>query len=107
MASDPNSPFKRAGDALRRASSEATENSHQISLKLIEQAERNTREVFATLREIAKASNPADVVKIQGEFVREQGSRAVEHAKEIGELIAQFGRSAVSSITDPGDKSGQ
>ncbi|MFW2831615.1 phasin family protein [Sphingomonas sp. ID0503] len=100
MASDPTGAFQRAGDAIKKASSEATENSHQISLKLLEQAENNTRAVFATMREMAKVSNPAEAMKLQAEFVKEQGQRAMEHAKEIGDLLTGFGRKAMSGLTD-------
>ena len=104
MASDPNGPadqMRRAGDALRKAGSQAAENGNQISLKMIEQAERNTREVFAAMRQIAQASNVGDVMKIQSEFVRDQGSRAMEQAREIGDLMAQFGRDTVGGMGQP------
>jgi len=42
------------------------------------------------------------VMKIQGEFLREQGSRSMANAREIGELIMQFGREAVAPLR--GDK---
>jgi hypothetical protein len=38
------------------------------------------------------------VMKIQGEFLREQGSRSMTQAREIGEVILQFGRDAVGAV---------
>jgi len=100
MAVDPTEPFRRAGETLKRAGAEARDNGHTISMKLIEHAESNTRQAFAKMREMAAAGNVGDVVKIQAEFVREQGSRAVEQARELGELIAQFGKNAIATATE-------
>jgi hypothetical protein len=35
------------------------------------------------------------VAKIQGDYLKQQGARALAHAREIGELILRFGRDAV------------
>ena len=37
-----------------------------------------------------------EVMKIQGDYLREQGSRSMAQAKEIGELIMQFGRDSAA-----------
>jgi hypothetical protein len=42
------------------------------------------------------------VMKIQGDFLRDQGTRSMGQAREIGELIMQFGRDAVAPLR--GDK---
>lgn len=99
MAADPIEPLRRAGETLKRAGADARENGHAISMKLIEQAEGNTRQAFAKMREMASAGSVGDVVKIQTDFVREQSTRAMEQAKELGDLIAQFGRNAISPLT--------
>ncbi len=44
-------------------------------MKVLEHAETNTREAFAAMRKAAGAKNPAEVAKIQGEYLREQGAR--------------------------------
>ena len=89
---------QRATDAFRQAGEKAAQNGNQISMKILEQAETNTREVFGTMREIAGAKDVSDVMRIQSDFVREQGTRAMNQAKEIGELIAQFGRESVDGL---------
>lgn len=99
---DPAEGMRRATEAFRQAGERAQAGGNQISMKMIEQAERNTREVFAAMRQIASAGNMADVMRIQGEFVRDQGGRAMDQAKEIGELIAQFGRDTVDGMKTGG-----
>jgi hypothetical protein len=96
---DPNA----FGDAFRRAGSDAAEKGHELSMKMLEQAESNTRAVFAAMREMARAGSVSDVVRIQGEYVRDQGSRAVEQAREIGDLIARYGRATVGEDDQPKD----
>ena len=66
-------------------------------MKVIEHAETNTREAFAAMRAAAGAKNPAEVAKIQGDYLRQQGARSMAHAREIGELIMQFGRDATGA----------
>jgi hypothetical protein len=50
------------------------------------------------MRAAAAAKDLSEVMKIQGEFLREQGSRSMTNAREIGELIMQFGREAVAPL---------
>lgn len=88
-------PARKAGEAL--ADGGAT-----VGLKLLDQAEANTREAFAAMRAAAGAKDLSEVMKIQGEFLREQGSRSMGQAREIGEVILQFGRDAVGAVK--GDK---
>ena len=63
--------------------------------RLLEHAEENTRQAFAAMRAAAAAKNPAEVARIQGDYLKQQGARALTHAREIGELILQFGRDAM------------
>jgi hypothetical protein len=49
------------------------------------------------MRAAAGAKNPAEVAKIQGDYLRQQGARSLAHAREIGDLIMQFGRDAVGN----------
>jgi hypothetical protein len=64
-------------------------------MKMLEHAEENMRQAFAAMRAAAAANNPAEVAKIQGEYLREQGARSLAHAREVGELIMRFGRDAM------------
>ena len=95
-------PVKKAGEAIRDAGSKMTESSSTVGLKMLDQAETNTREAFQAMRAAAGAKDLSEVMKIQGDFIREQGSRSMGQAREIGELIMQFGRDAVGTMR--GDK---
>jgi hypothetical protein len=41
-----------------------------------------------------------EVMRLQSEYMREQSNRAVSQAREIGELIASFGRAAIGQMTN-------
>lgn len=99
-------PAKRAGEALREGGQKVAENNQAIGLKMIEQAEQNTHEAFAAMRKAAQANDLSSVMQIQGEYLREQGSRSVAQAREIAELIARFGRDAVAAMRGGGTKMG-
>lgn len=66
---------------------------------MIDHAEANTREAFAAMRQAAQAKSVTDVLKIQGDYIREQGGRSMTQAREIGEVIASFGREAMAPLT--------
>lgn len=91
-------PARKAGEAMRDAGSKMAENSSTVGLKMLDQAETNTREAFAAMRAAAGAKDLSEVMKIQGDFLRDQGSRSMGQAREIGELIMQFGRDAVAPV---------
>jgi hypothetical protein len=93
-------PLKNAGEAIKNAGAKAAENSQTINLKVIDQAEANAREAFNALRAAAGAKSLSEVMAVQANYIREQSSRGLEQVREIGELIAKFGREAVS----PSDK---
>ncbi|GAA0313093.1 hypothetical protein GCM10009087_24090 [Sphingomonas oligophenolica] len=95
-------PVKKAGEAMRASGAKLARSGSDVGMKMLEQAEVNTREAFAAMRAAAAAKDLSEVMKIQGEFLREQGSRSMGHAREIGELIMQFGREAVAPLK--GDK---
>lgn len=96
--------MKAAGDAVREGATKAAENSAALSMKVIDHAEENTRQAFAALRAAAKAGGMTELMQVQADYVREQGSRSMGQVREIGEMIAQFGRSAMSGMT--GNKDG-
>ena len=89
-------PLKNAGEALKNAGAKAAENSQAINLKVIDQAEQNAREAFNALRAAAGAKSLSEVMEIQSNYIREQSSRGMDQVREIGELIARFGRDAVT-----------
>ena len=94
--------FGRAGEAMRQGGQRAMENSSAISLKMIDQAETNTHEAFEAMRRAAQAKDVSEVMRVQGDYLREQGQRSMAQAREIGELIMQFGRDAVGTMRGRG-----
>ena len=93
--------LKDAGERLRTAGGRVAENNRAINLRLIEQAEENTREAFKALRAAAQASTLKDVASIRAQYVRDQGKRQVSHMREVGELISRFGREALTPAKAP------
>ena len=88
---------KRAGEGIRDAASNAAQNAASLNAKVIDHAEENVREAFRALRAAAGSTSIQDVVKAQTDYVKEQGARSMTQAREIGEMIAQFGRSAMEA----------
>lgn len=87
-------------EPLTDAGRKAAENSATISLKMIEHAEANSRDAFAAMRAAATAGSLAEVLRIQGEYIREQGARNMTMAREVGDLIVQLGKRAIDSDGD-------
>ena len=85
------------GATIRKSGEKLAKQGNSVSMKVIEHAETNTREAFAAMRAAAAAANPAEVAKIQGDYLRQQGARSLAHAREIGDLIMQFGKDAVGA----------
>ena len=96
-------PARRAGAAMKASGEKVVEGNKTIGLRLLDQAEQNAKEAFAAMRAAAGASDLSEVMKIQGEFLREQGQRNMAQAREVGELIMQFGRDAVSPLRGSSD----
>eukprot|EP01037_Dinobryon_pediforme_P031404 gene31404-35872_t len=65
---------------------------------MLDQAEANAREAFAAMRAAASAKDLSEVMKIQGDFLRDQSQRSMSQAREMGEVILQFGRDAVGAV---------
>lgn len=97
-------PAKRAGEAVKASGKKVVEGGSTISARLLDQAETNAKEAFVAMREAAKASDLTEVMRIQGDYMREQAQRSVDQAREIGELIMQFGREAVEPLKDSAKK---
>ena len=99
-------PARRAGEAMKESGQRMAEGGSALGAKLIDQAETNTQQAFAAMRAAAGAKDLSEVMKIQGEYMREQGQRSMGQAREVSELIMQFGRNAVSPLR-PGDDGSQ
>ncbi|MBB3878414.1 phasin family protein [Sphingomonas pseudosanguinis] len=89
--------LKGAGEAMQASGQKMAEGGSAVTLKMLEQAETNTREAFAAMRQAASARDLSDVMRIQSDFIREQGNRSMSQVREIGEMIVQFGRDAVGT----------
>lgn len=99
--------LKATGEKLRSAGERLNENTRAVNLRVIEQAEENAREAFRALRDAAQAGSLKDVAEIQARYLREQGKRGADQMREIGELIARFGREAVAPAKSEGKPSGK
>lgn len=91
-------PAQKAGETLRITVKSAASGGANVGMKMIDQAEANAREAFNAMRAAAKAKDLSEVMKVQGDYLREQSSRSMAQAREIGELIAQFGRDAIAPL---------
>ena len=91
-------PARRAGEAMRSSGQNMAEGGSTIGLKMIDQAEQNTHMAFAAMRDAAGAKDISPVMKIPGDYLREQSARSMAQAREISELIMQFGRDAVAPL---------
>lgn len=94
---------REAGDRFKQGGQQMAQGGQDLGLKLLDQAETNTREAFKAMRDAAQAKDVSEVMKIQGDYLREAGSRSVAQAREIGELIASFGRTAMGQFTGRGN----
>lgn len=92
-------PAKKAGEAMRESGTKMAEGSATVGMKMIDQAEENTRSAFAAMRAAAKAKDLTEVMRVQGDYLREQGGRSMAQAREIGELIAQFGKEVIAPLS--------
>lgn len=79
-----------------KAAQAAAADAQSLNAKVLDHAEENVREAFKALRAAAGASSLTDVMKAQGDYVKEQSQRSMAQVKEIGEMIAGFGRNAMS-----------
>ena len=94
--------IKRAGEAKQESGGKIAEGGATIGKTMIDQAEQNAREAFAAMREAATAKDLTEVMKIQGDYLREQSQRSMTQAREIGEMIMRFGKDAVAPLRGNG-----
>lgn len=97
-------PAKRAGEAMKETGGKIAEGGATIGKTMIDQAEQNAREAFAAMREAASAKDLTQVMKIQGDYLRDQSQRSMTQAREIGEMIMRFGKDAVAPLRGDGPK---
>lgn len=95
---------KRVGKSLQASSQTWVEGNAEIGLKIIDQTEQNVQQAFAAMRAAAKAKDIAEVMKIQAEFLRQQGERSAAQAKQIGDMIVKVGRDSMTPLRPGGAK---
>jgi len=93
---------KGAGEAMRSSGQKMADNSSSLGVAMIDQAQANAQEAFTAMRAAAQAKDLSDVMRIQGDYLREQSQRSMNQAREIGELIMKFGRDAVAPMQGGG-----
>jgi hypothetical protein len=89
---------KKAGKTVRDMASKAASNAAALNGKVIDHAEENTRAAFAAMRSAASVKSLNELAKIQTDFVKEQGARSMAQVREVGDLVAQFGRDAMAAM---------
>ena len=90
---------REAAENARESLTAAASQGSAFGLKMIEHAEANAREAFNAMRAAAKSKDVSEVLKVQGEYLREQGARSLSQAREVSEMIAKFGRDAIAPLT--------
>lgn len=95
---------KAAGEKMRASGEKFAERGSELGMKLLDQAEQNTREAFNAMRAAAKSRDVSEVMHVQGEYLREQGARSMAQAREVAEMIANFGREAIGRMTGREDE---
>ncbi|MBA3880692.1 MAG: phasin [Sphingobium sp.] len=100
MANKMSDQFKVVGDTMRKSGERIAETGTELGMRLLDQAEANTREAFAAMRAAAHARDVSEVMRIQSDYLREQSNRAMEQAREIGELITRYGRDTIGQMTN-------
>ena len=101
-AGDFGDRLREAGDTFKHSTDKMAETGAALGLKMLDQAESNAHEAFAAMRAAAQATDVGEVVKIQGDYLREQSARAMTQAREIAELVTGFGREAIGQMTRRG-----
>lgn len=98
-ASNAAGSAREAAETARENIAAAASQGSAFGLKMIEHAEANAREAFNAMRAAAKSKDVSEVLKVQGEYLREQGGRSLSQAREVADMIAQFNRDAIAPLT--------
>jgi hypothetical protein len=94
-----NDQIKDATERMKATGEAMAGQGNQLGVKMLDQAEQNTREAFAAMRAAAASKDVNEVMRVQGDYLREQSNRSMAQAREIGEMIVNFGRDAVGGLT--------
>jgi phasin family protein len=89
---------QKAGKAIKEMAEKAAVNASSLNAKVIDHAEENTRAAFAAMRTAASVKSVQELAKVQTDFVKDQGARSMTQVRELGDLIAKFGRDAMVAI---------
>ncbi len=95
---DAGNAVEKAGKKIRETAEHAMNNAAALNARVIDHAEENAKEAFAALRKIATSKDVKDIVQVQTAFVKEQSARSVAQVKEVGDMIAAFGRTAIDGL---------
>jgi hypothetical protein len=88
---------KKAGKSMKDVAQKAASNAAALNNRVIDHAEENTRAAFSAMRSAASVKSVQDLAKIQTDYVKEQGARSMTQVREVGDMIAQFGRDAMAA----------
>ncbi|MBX9795734.1 phasin family protein [Sphingomonas sp.] len=91
--------LKTAGAQVRASAERMTATGTELGMRLLDQAEENTRQAFVAMRAAAQARDMSEVMRIQGDYLRDQANRAMSQASEIGEMVAGLGRDTLAQLT--------
>lgn len=97
-ASAATDKMQQAGEAMKATGERMADSGANVGAKMLDQAEENIREAFSAMRAATQAKDLSEVMKIQGDYLRDQSSRAMTQAREIGEMIVQFGKETGESM---------
>ena len=89
---------KKAGKAMKDSATAAATNAAALNNTVIDHAEENARAAFAALRSAASVRSVKDLAKLQSDYVKEQGARSMGQVKEVGDLIARFGKDTMAAM---------
>lgn len=94
---------KKAGKTVKDAAQKAAANASALNNRVIDHAEENTRAAFAAMRTAASVKSVQELAKIQADYIKEQGARSMTQIREVGDMIAQFGRDAMAAWRSKSD----
>ena len=90
-------PVKRAGKSIKEATEKAAAHAAALNGKVLDHAEENTRAAFSAMRSATAVKSVQELAEIQSDFVKDQSARSLTHVREVGDLIAQFGRDTMAA----------
>ena len=91
---------KETVEILNKSRDAAVKGTRAANLKLVDFAEKNTKDGFAVARKVLKADTPRAALDLQTEFVRQSVKTYGEQARTIGNMYADAAKKTVAPITD-------